>query len=104
VRGAVQIVVGAAALAACAAPGAAPPPARAGGPVVLAGATFRVVPAPEAGAPAALAVRRDGAALHYSEGLTARRAAEAWCGGPVRGTVDDRHDAPGVWVLRGGCA
>jgi hypothetical protein len=103
-RGGLHITLGVAALAACAAPDGQGPAARGAGPVLLDGAAFQVRPAPEPGAPAALAVRRDGAAMHYSEGVTARRAAEAWCGGPVVGTTDDRHEPPGVWILRGGCA
>lgn len=71
------------------------------------GATFTVVAAPQPGAPGALAVARDGAPLHYSDGALAFRVAAAHCAGigrRLRGTVDDGHRPDGTWLLRGGCA
>jgi hypothetical protein len=52
---------------------------------------------------AGLAVMRDGTAFANWEGAEAKRAANAICGGAVRGSVNDHFDA-GAWVFVEGCA
>ena len=53
---------------------------------------------------AVLLVRTVGAPLTYSDGLPARRAADALCGtGGVKSSSRDRFVA-GAWLFPGGCA
>lgn len=81
-------------LAACAGPAA---PARVG-PV----ADGQHVLEPLAGG--ALRITRTTSPFTYSDGLSARRAADALCGGAgVRATTYDRY-ANGAWLFPGGCA
>ncbi len=97
VRG-LHIAFGVAALGAC----AATPPLRAPeGPLAVEGALIRAEARPDG-----LAVQREGAPFHYSEGLAARRAGQAVCaaqGRQLRHGIRDRFDT-GAWVFPGGCA
>ena len=96
-RAGLHIAFGAAALGAC----AAPAPRLPEGPLVVDGAMIRAEARPDG-----LAVLREGAPFHYSEGLAARRAAQAVCaaqGQRLAHGIRDRYDA-GAWVYPGGCA
>ena len=55
----------------------------------------------------AVVVRREGAALHYSDGAAAKKAARAACearGGRFEPVALGRVTAPGLWTFSGACA
>lgn len=113
-------MVGAGALGACAAPGAVPDAAgRAEVPVTVDGARFLAavgpgLPGEKLGATGAapargltVAVTREGAPLHYSDGIAAKAAARAGCEGAGRrfdAAALGRYAAPGTWQFAGACA